>query len=141
MRLSRKYYQQIVAHARRGKPNEICGLIAGKDGLPVKLYETTNSDARPRVRYNVDPMELLTALREIEEKGWELIAIYHSHPMSEAYPSGTDVSLAYYPDAVYIIVSLADDAPVVRAFKITDGLITEQDMLIETGGEPAGEAA
>ncbi len=135
MRLPRKYYQQIVDHARRGKPNEICGLIAGHEGKAVKLWETTNNDPRPRVRYNVDPAELLQVLREIEDNNWSLMAIYHSHPMSEAYPSGTDVSLAYYPDAVYIIVSLANGVPVVRAFKIQDQRIVEQELIVERDEE------
>ncbi|HEX2988641.1 MAG TPA: M67 family metallopeptidase [Chloroflexota bacterium] len=130
--LPASYYREIVAHAREGKPNEICGLIAGKDGYPVKLYRTTNNDPRPRVRYNVEPMELLQVLREIEENGWALHAIYHSHPMSEAYPSGTDTSLAYYPDAIYLICSLEDDrSPVVRAFNIVDGEVTELILEID----------
>ncbi len=126
------YLREILTHAREGKPNEVCGLIAGRDGHPVKLYRTTNNDPMPRVRYNVEPRELLDALREIEEKGWDLLAIYHSHPESEAYPSGTDVSLSYYPQAVYLIASLADElAPVVRAFRIVDRQITELDLVVD----------
>jgi [CysO sulfur-carrier protein]-S-L-cysteine hydrolase len=74
----------------------------------------------------------LNILRDIEDKGWQLIAIYHSHPANEAYPSRTDVSLAYYPDAVYIIVSLAgEDPPPVRAFRIVDGNIREIGLVID----------
>lgn len=130
--LPASYYREIISHAREGKPNEICGLIAGKDGSPVKLYRTTNNDPRPRVRYNVEPMQLLEILREIEQNGWVLQAIYHSHPMSEAYPSGTDTSLAYYPETVYLICSLADDrSPEVRAFNIVDGEVTELVLEID----------
>lgn len=133
------YLREIVSHAREGKPNEVCGLIAGRDGCPLKLYRTTNNDPMPRVRYNVEPRELLDALREIEENGWKLLAIYHSHPESEAYPSGTDVGLSYYPDAVYFIASLVDERlPVVRAFRIVDRQITELDLVVDerlTGGE------
>lgn len=110
MKLPVEFYNEIVAHAREGKPNEVCGLIAGKEGHAVKLWRTTNNDRTPRVRYNVEPLELLHVLREIESNGWTLLAIYHSHPATEAYPSGTDVGLAYYPDTVYIIVSLQGDA-------------------------------
>ncbi len=130
--LPSSYLRQIVEHAREGKPNEVCGLIAGRDGYPVKIYRTTNNDPMPRVRYNVEPRELLEVLREIEDKGWNLLAIYHSHPESEAYPSGTDVSLSYYPDAVYFITSLSDEqSPVVRAFRIVDRQITELELVID----------
>ena len=132
VRLPESYRREIVAHALEGKPNEVCGLIAGCDGHPVKLYRTTNSDPTPRVRYNVEPRELLEALREIEDRGWSLLAIYHSHPESEAYPSGTDVNLSYYPEAVYLIASLVhEDAPVVRAFRIVDKRITELDLVVD----------
>ena len=130
--LPESYYRAIIDHAMEGKPNEVCGLIAGRDGYPVKLYRTTNSDPTPRVRYNVEPRELLEVLREIEENGWKLLAIYHSHPESEAYPSGTDVSLSFYPEAIYLIVSLADEqAPVLRAFRIVDRRVTELDLVID----------
>lgn len=132
MRLPSRYLREIISHAREGKPNEVCGLIAGRDGYPVKLYRTTNNDPTPRVRYNVEPRELLEILREMEDNGWNLLVIYHSHPASEAYPSGTDVSLSYYPDAVHLIVSLADDdAPAVRAFRIVDKKVTELDLQID----------
>ncbi len=130
--LPESFLREIVDNARDGKPNEVCGLIASQDGVAVKLFRTTNNDPMPRVRYNVEPRELLEALREIEDRGWKLMAIYHSHPESEAYPSGTDVSLSYYPDAVYFIASLADDQlPVVRAFRIIDRQITELEMAVD----------
>jgi len=139
MRLPSSFLREMVAHAREDSPNEVCGLIAGQDGQAVKLYRTTNSDPRPRVRYNVEPLELLNVLREIDEKGWNLMAIYHSHPMSEAYPSATDTSLAFYPEAVYIIVSLMDGAPEVRAFRIVDCQVTEVGL--EIGDEEVPSAA
>jgi [CysO sulfur-carrier protein]-S-L-cysteine hydrolase len=114
----------------------VCGLIAGRDGRPARLYRTTNNDPNPRVRYNVEPLELLNILRDIEDKGWQLLAIYHSHPANEAYPSHTDVSLAYYPDAVYIIVSLAgEDPPPIKAFRIVDSKVREIDLVIDQEAE------
>lgn len=131
MRLPARYHNEILAHALEGRPNEICGLIAGKDGRAVKIWRTTNNDPNPRVRYNVEPLELLSILREIEDKGWNLAAIYHSHPATEAYPSATDIGLAYYPQTVYIIVSLArKDEPVVRAFRIVDHEVVEEPLVI-----------
>ncbi|MHB8991253.1 MAG: M67 family metallopeptidase [Chloroflexota bacterium] len=140
VRLPGSYLREIVDHAREGKPNEVCGLIAARDGYPVKLYRTTNNDPSPRVRYNVEPRELLEIHGEIEDNGWSLLAIYHSHPMSEAYPSGTDVSLSYYPDAIYLICSLADDDdPVVRAFRIVGKQVAELGLEIDDEvGEPQG---
>jgi [CysO sulfur-carrier protein]-S-L-cysteine hydrolase len=132
IRLTGEFRDEIVAHAREGAPNEVCGLIAGRNGRPVSLYRTTNDDPNPRVRYNVKPEELLVILRDIEDNGWQLLAIYHSHPANEAYPSHTDVSLAYYPDAVYIIVSLAgQEPPPMRAFRIVDGKVSEIGLVIE----------
>jgi proteasome lid subunit RPN8/RPN11 len=130
------YLREIVEHAREGSPNEICGLIAGVNGRPVKLYRTTNNDPNPRVRFNVEPMELLEALREMEDNGWDLLSIYHSHPMSEAYPSATDIALCHYSNAVYIIVSLMGQVPEVRAFNIKGKKVTELDLVIE---EEAGQ--
>ncbi len=132
MRLPEAYLRDILSHAQEGKPNEVCGLIAGHDGHAIKLYRTTNNDPTPRVRYNVDPLELLHALREMERNGWSLMAIYHSHPATEAYPSATDIGLAYYPESVYMIVSLADaESPVARAFRIADGQVREEPLEID----------
>ncbi|HZK66257.1 MAG TPA: M67 family metallopeptidase [Chloroflexota bacterium] len=126
--LPESYLREIVAHAREGKPNEVCGLIAGQEGQPVKLYRTTNSDPNPMVRYNVEPTELLGILRELDERHWTLLAIYHSHPASEAYPSATDTDLAFYPEANYVIASLAQEEPVVRAFRIIDRQVHELEL-------------
>jgi cysteine synthase len=141
MQLPETYFRKIVAHAKEGKPNEVCGLVAGRDDHATKLYRTTNSDPTPRVRYNVDPLELLGALREMERRGWSLMAIYHSHPSSEAYPSATDIGLAYYPDSTYIIVSLVNaETPETRAFKIIDGKVVAEPLEI-VAEEPESELA
>jgi proteasome lid subunit RPN8/RPN11 len=117
---------EMIAHAREQFPKECCGLIAGVDGAPVKLVRATNTEDS-EFRYRVDDRELLRFLHECEENGWEFLAVYHSHTRSEAYPSPTDVRLARnWPDPYYILVSLQDeDSPVVRAFRITDGEISE----------------
>jgi [CysO sulfur-carrier protein]-S-L-cysteine hydrolase len=70
---------------------------------------------------------LLQIFRECEDKDWTFLAIYHSHTASEAYPSPTDVRLAFWPEAAYVLISLSDPArPVVRAFRIEDGAVTEE---------------
>jgi proteasome lid subunit RPN8/RPN11 len=121
---------ELVAHAREEMPNECCGLIASKDGEAMKVYRAANSEASP-VRYGLDPHEQYRIMMEIEDQGWTLGGIYHSHTRSAAYPSQTDVNLAFYPDALYVIVSVEDPVkPDVRAFRIVDGKIDEAEIAI-----------
>jgi proteasome lid subunit RPN8/RPN11 len=124
------FYKEIVEQGLREFPNECCGVIASAGGVPVKVFAMTNADASP-VTYRLDGKEQLRVFDEIDEAGWELWAIYHSHTHSEAYPSETDRRLAFYPDARYIVVSLADrEQPVMRSFSITDGEVTEEELTI-----------
>jgi proteasome lid subunit RPN8/RPN11 len=128
MLLERSYVDEMIAHAIEDAPNECCGIIAGKDGRATKLFRAINAEASP-YRYSVEPKDLLRIFRECEDNGWQFLAIYHSHTASEAYPSPTDVRLAFWPEAYYILVSLADrDNPVVRAFRIIDGAVTEDPI-------------
>jgi proteasome lid subunit RPN8/RPN11 len=124
-------YDRIVEQALREFPNECCGVIAANgDGRPVHVYEMRNADASPAT-YRLDGLEQLRVFEEMEQKGWELFAIYHSHTHSEAYPSETDRRLAFYPEARYLVLSLADRAsPVLRAFRIDDGEVTEEELVI-----------
>jgi [CysO sulfur-carrier protein]-S-L-cysteine hydrolase len=125
VKISREHIDEIVAHAREEAPNECCGIVASTDGAAVKVFRATNAEASP-VRYSLDPREQYEITKEIETRGWELGAIYHSHTRSPAYPSQTDVNLAFYPDALYVIVSLAgENAPDLRAFKIAGEQIEE----------------
>jgi proteasome lid subunit RPN8/RPN11 len=130
LKLQRSYADEIIAHARQDAPNEACGIIAGNDGTAAKLYRAVNAEASP-YRYNVDPRDLLRIYRDLDHNGWDVLAIYHSHTHTEAYPSPTDVRLASWPEAYYVIVSLADEAsPVLRAFRITDGTVSEEELEI-----------
>jgi len=130
MEIPREMAEQIVAHAREDLPNECCGLIAAQDGHAVKVFRTRNAEASP-VRYGLDPREQYRIMMEIDGNGWTLGAIYHSHTRSPAYPSQTDVNLAFYPDALYLIVSLQDpDNPDLRAFRIVDRSIDEVGLTI-----------
>ncbi|HZS86355.1 MAG TPA: M67 family metallopeptidase [Chloroflexota bacterium] len=129
--LPRAMVDGMIRHARAFVPQECCGLIAGQDGRAIKRYELRNVD--PSVlRYQADPQDQLAAMREMWDRDWELLAIYHSHTHSPAYPSATDVRLAFYPDSYYVIVSLQEaDVPRVRAFRIVDGAITEHPLLVD----------
>ena len=130
MVVARALIDEIVAHARDDLPNECCGIVASQDGTAVKVFRATNAEASP-VRYGLDPREQYRIMREIDDQGWSLGAIYHSHTRSAAYPSQTDVNLAFYPDALYVIVSLADpDNPDVRAFRIVGGEIDEAEFSV-----------
>jgi proteasome lid subunit RPN8/RPN11 len=121
MRISQALVDEIVAHAREDLPNECCGMVGGRDGEATEVVRVANAAASP-LRYEMDPQGQFDALKSIEDGGGELLAIYHSHTKSAAYPSQTDVNQAVaWPDQVYVIVSLADsDAPDVKAFLLKD---------------------
>jgi proteasome lid subunit RPN8/RPN11 len=138
LELDRPTYDAIVAHARSDFPFEICGLLAHADGELVKHWEIPNA-ARSMTYYSMDPKAMLHAFNEMDDEDWELLAIYHSHTHTEAFPSPTDLELAFYPEAVYLIVSLQDpEQPVVRGFDIVDGRITERVVHIDGVEAPAG---
>jgi proteasome lid subunit RPN8/RPN11 len=120
---------EIVAHAEADAPNECCGMIAAADGRAVRVYRATNTAASP-LRYEIDGLEQFRIQREIEDAGWDLGAIYHSHTRSPPVPSQTDINLAFYPDALYVIVGVAGDEPEVRAFRIVDSQVEEVELAV-----------
>jgi [CysO sulfur-carrier protein]-S-L-cysteine hydrolase len=130
MRIPRQIYEEMLDHAREEAPNECCGLIGGSDGVARTAYRARNAEASP-LRYNLDPQDQFRIMSEMEERGEELSAIYHSHTASPAYPSQTDINLAAYPDALYLIVSLADGERTLRGFRIEDGEVSEVDLAVE----------
>jgi proteasome lid subunit RPN8/RPN11 len=106
-------------------PLEACGIMAGKECLVKCLYPVENQLKSPHA-YKMEPNQQLEAMLDLEEKGWEMLAIYHSHPMGPDVPSPMDVAQATYPDAAHVIVSLRDRRrPSVRAFLIADEVIDE----------------
>ena len=124
------FYKEILEQALREFPNEACGLIASEAGAPVKVYAMTNADASP-VTYRFDGKEQLTVFDELDDRGWDIWAIYHSHTHTGAYPSETDRKLAFYPDSRYVVLSVAErDEPVIRSFFIRDGEVTEEELTI-----------
>jgi len=139
--LDRATVEALVAHARSDAPFEVCGLLAfapddTDGGGVVKHWEIPNAQ-RSMTNYVMDSTALLHAMREIEDSEWRL-GIYHSHTHTEAFPSPTDLQLALYPEAVYLIVSLQEpQAPQVRAFDIVGGRITERLLTVD-GEEPPG---
>lgn len=129
-KLARRFAEEMIDHARAEIPNECCGLLAGKDGIILQLYRCDSAEKSP-FRYYVDPKDQIRIMRELDQKEWDLIGIYHSHTHTEAYPSKTDLELAFYPEALYFIISLQKaDAPVIRAFRIVDGEIGEEEVVV-----------
>jgi [CysO sulfur-carrier protein]-S-L-cysteine hydrolase len=130
---------EIVEHARREEPNEACGLIVGSStpaegGLALRFVPTRNAASSP-YRYEIDSVELLAVTLDAERNDEEIWAIVHSHTHTPARPSPTDIGLAFYPDSLYLLVSLADSEadpatgePGIRAWRIVDGEVSEVEL-------------
>jgi proteasome lid subunit RPN8/RPN11 len=130
MRISRALYDELIEHARAEAPNECCGMIASRDGAAVEVHRATNAAASP-LRYEIDGPEQYRIQMAIEDAGHDLGAIYHSHTRSAPEPSQTDINLAFYPDAVYVIVGLAGEEPDVRGWRIVDGRVAPAELVVE----------
>lgn len=135
--LQRRHLHEILLHAREASPGECCGLIGGtEDRSTQSIYRLTNVASNTETAYEAAPEELFAAQRQMRQNGETLLAIYHSHPRaSEPTPSETDVRLAYYPSATYLIVGLAGDAPVVRAFAISEQTHSWNRVEYDVSGE------
>jgi proteasome lid subunit RPN8/RPN11 len=132
MKITRQLVDEIVAHVLEDPGNEICGIVAvdadgaaAGDRHAVRVYPARNLHLSP-LRFEIDPKDLLRLSTEIEERGWEIGAIYHSHVRSEPAPSQTDINYAAnWPGVEWIIVGLAGGAPEVRSYLIEDGQVRE----------------
>lgn len=132
MRIAQSLIDEMVAHAREDLPNECCGMVGGTGDEANVVVPVVNSAASP-LRFEMDPQGQYNALKSIEDDGGEMLAIYHSHTKSAAYPSQTDVNQAVnWPDAIYLIVSLQDpDAPEVKGFWLKDLKIADVELIVE----------
>lgn len=129
LRLSAEVRRQMVEHCLEGLPLEACGLLGGspEPALATVCYPTRNIEESARL-YTVDPLQHLRADRDAEERGLELIGVFHSHTHTDAYPSPTDVARAPDPGWHYVLVSLKYAEPHVRSFRIVDGAIEEEAL-------------
>ena len=138
-RIPKKLLDEMIVHAVDDLPNEACGQVNGKNNKPLTVNRVKNIAASP-FRYSMDPLSMLKLEQAREEAGEYLFAIYHSHVASEAYPSATDIRQAFFPpgefdhepmfpECFYILVSLAQDPPEVRAFKISQGGLVEEELI------------
>jgi len=126
--LSPGLIEEMVRHARSVLPLESCGLLAGSDRMATRFLPITNRLAS-RTEFDMEPAELVAALRSFRNNGESLLAIFHSHPLGPAMPSARDVELSMYPEAVYVIASLASpESPEVRGFRIVDGKVVEVEL-------------
>jgi len=132
MRIARSLIDELIAHAREDLPNECCGMVGGSDERARSVVPVANAAASP-LRFEMDPQGQYNALKQIEDAGDELLAIYHSHTKSAAYPSQTDVNQAVnWPDAIYVIVSLEDPgAPDVKGYWLKDLRIADAELIVE----------
>ena len=118
----------IEKHARRTYPAECCGLLSGSNGVITDIHPLRNDAEKPETRYSATPEDLFAAMRRIREEGQALLGVYHSHPRTAAYPSASDVEMAFYPEAFYFIISLEPSADL-RAFKIEDARIENIEIV------------
>jgi len=155
LKLFQKIIDALIVHAKEEAPNECCGLLGGQDGVIHQVYPIANLPSQDpmvfalqvpddrRVRYVMDPKGQLLAQKQMRQTSMDLMGIYHSHPHSPAYPSATDVRLAFYPEVYYLIVSLGHGnngengkLPQVMAFRIVEQKVTPEP--IEILPEPSG---
>lgn len=129
VRISRALADEMIAHCVAERPNEACGLLGAQDGEIAKVFRMSNASASP-VRYSLDPQQQFAVYKRLDEAGWDLGGVFHSHTHTEAYPSPTDVRLAS-EDVPYVIVSLAAEPPSIRAFRILKANLFDEDGEIE----------
>ena len=115
--LTQALYNDIVAHAKAGLPNEACGYLGGKNDVVSTFYPMTNIDESPE-HFSFDPKEQFAVMKQARAKEEQLIGVYHSHPETPARLSTEDIKLFNDPNPVYIIVSLKDSDPVLNGFKV-----------------------
>ncbi|WP_202882128.1 Mov34/MPN/PAD-1 family protein [Candidatus Manganitrophus noduliformans] len=142
LQIPKTLIDEMIAHAQAEAPNECCGLLSGKENVVSEIYQIGNLPADDpaiadlkvppdrRFRYVMDPKEQLRAFKAMRKSGTELLGIYHSHPHSPAYPSATDVRLAFYTDTYYLIISLEKEKPEIRTFRIIDQKISEATIAV-----------
>jgi proteasome lid subunit RPN8/RPN11 len=130
LRIPRALYEEVLAHCRRQYPKEACGLLAGRDGRVSRVYPMRNVDDSP-IGYSMDPREQFQAERAMRLAQEALLGIYHSHTATDAYPSSVDVRLAISPEVSYVLVSLKQQPPDVKSYRIDGTTITPEPHTVE----------
>lgn len=129
--IARGILGDIIEHAQSQAPEEACGLLVGVGMEVKKSYRLTNLDASPE-HFSLDPKEQFAVVKDIRPLGWDVIAVYHSHPASPARMSQEDMRLALAPEMRYVIISLMDkENPQVKSFTVQNGTPVEEEVLTE----------
>jgi [CysO sulfur-carrier protein]-S-L-cysteine hydrolase len=123
-------YKKMISHCQEERPLEACGILTGEGGHVLAAYGTDNQHRSPRI-YQVDERQLVQVFKELQRDKQDLIAIYHSHVQTEPFPSRTDIEQVTWPEAFYVIVSLATERPQVRAWRIVDRHVTEHAIIVQ----------
>lgn len=127
-----RVFKQMVKQGQAAVPVEACGILAGRAGAVEKCFEMTNADNSAE-HFTMVPEEQFAVAKDMRRAGLEMCAVYHTHPATPARPSEEDIKLAVMPGAVYVILSLASDEPVAKAFSIEDGVVTTLEIEIVEG--------
>ncbi|MFA5929027.1 MAG: M67 family metallopeptidase [Candidatus Margulisiibacteriota bacterium] len=127
MKINEQVLRDIVRHGEKERPLEACGYLAGKEGVLSVYYPMTNLD-KSAEHYSLDPKEQFAVLKEVRQRGLSILGIAHTHPHSPARPSAEDIKLAYDPQLLYLIVSLAGEQPVAKGFWIRSGEVSTENL-------------
>jgi proteasome lid subunit RPN8/RPN11 len=130
MKITKAVVEKILIHAKKDAPIEACGFLMGSKGSITHSLAITNMEQRPD-HFTFDPKEQFAAYRIAKESDIEIIGAYHSHPATPARPSEEDIRLAFDPELLYMIVSLADGAESVKAFYIRNGNVDEEPLIVD----------
>lgn len=130
MVISKDIATQIIEQAEREAPIEACGYLAGAGGRITKVYPMSNTERRED-HFSFAPAEQFAVLKAVREECLEIIGAYHSHPATPARPSAEDIRLAFDPDMIYMIVSLMDGKKDIKAFRIREGMVKEETLVVQ----------
>lgn len=127
IKIPKSIYHTIIEHARREAPLECCGILGGREGAVERAFDLSNTEKSP-VRYSMSPQEQVRVFDEMDRESLDMVAIYHSHTHTIPFPSETDVKLAFYPEVASVIISLKEETPVVKAFRIKEDAIYPEEI-------------
>jgi proteasome lid subunit RPN8/RPN11 len=130
--LPRTLVSQLFSLVQGSPTQEVCGLVGGRAGVPLRCYPVANVSEDAERRFDMDPAEQIRAMRKMRERGEDLVAIYHSHPSGSCQPSPIDIAQAAYPEALYLIISLGTRGVLeMRGFRMDGSGMREIEL--ETG--------
>ncbi len=133
LKINKEFLEDIIKHCKEEYPKEACGILAGKivesNKIVGKVYKMKNISEEPQTCYFMEPEEQFNVFKEMRDLNLELIGIYHSHTSSSAFPSNRDINMAYYPETVYVIISLQNfETPEINGFEIIEGKIKQVEI-------------